>query len=134
MIVLRLEAREVAGPDRWLWRLTGPDDRILAHHDIRLNLASPQYEAALDLLGYLWRHTAPDLRDIRETEIVREVGGWLGEQVLGPVADALRTAAPAVVRVVVPAGAGETARGSWTYRWSWPMRGSSRWPCRTSPW
>ncbi|WP_159398258.1 CHAT domain-containing protein [Streptomyces aureocirculatus] len=100
----------MTGADRWLWRLTGPDDRVLAHHDVRLNLASAQYEAAVDLLGYLWRHTPPDLRDVREAEIVHEVGGWLGEQVLGPVADALRAAAPCAVRVVVPADAGEPAR------------------------
>ncbi|MGW5126176.1 CHAT domain-containing protein [Streptomyces sp. NPDC004069] len=110
MIILRLEAREVAGPDRWRWVLTGPDGRMLARHDVRLDLASPWYEAAVDLPGYLWRHAAPDLRDVREAEIVRDVGSWLGEQVLGPVADALRAAAPAVVRVVVPAGAGEAAR------------------------
>lgn len=102
VVQLRLEAQDVVGPDRWRWALTGPDGRALARHDVRLDPDSPQYEAALDLLGYLRRHAAPDLRETGQEEIVREVGEWLGGEVLGPVADALCAAAPAVVQVVTP--------------------------------
>ncbi|WP_157570159.1 CHAT domain-containing protein [Microtetraspora malaysiensis] len=102
MAALRLEAQDVVGLDRWCWTLTGADGRVLARHDVRLNPDSPQYEASLDLLGYLQRHAAPDLREIREEEIVRNVGEWLVEEVLGPVADALCAAAPAAVQVVAP--------------------------------
>ncbi|WP_405820152.1 CHAT domain-containing protein [Streptomyces sp. NBC_01390] len=99
---LTLLVEDFTGPDRWRWLLLGPDGGVLARHEVRLDPAGPQYEAFLDLPGYLRRHAAPDVRAVREREIVREVGTWIGAEVLGPVAPALLAAAPAVVRVVVP--------------------------------
>ncbi|MFR0359258.1 CHAT domain-containing protein [Streptomyces sediminimaris] len=104
-VALRLEAHDVVGPHRWRWVLSGPDGRTRARHEVRLDQESPQYEAALDLPGYLRRHVAPDLREAGQEDLLREVGEWLCERVLGPVAEALCAAAPAVVRVVVPAQA-----------------------------
>ncbi|MFE6285736.1 CHAT domain-containing protein [Streptomyces sp. NPDC057877] len=99
---LVLAVRDFTGLDRWRWELTGPDGRVLAGHDVRLDRDSPQYEAFLDLPGHVRRHAPPDQRVAREREIVRELGAWIGARVLGPVAGALLAAAPAVVRVVAP--------------------------------
>ncbi|HEY3561977.1 MAG TPA: CHAT domain-containing protein [Kribbella sp.] len=102
MAVLRLEATDVAGPDRWRWTLTDPGGRVLVRYDVHVDPGCPQYEAAADLPAYFRRHTAPDRRGSQEAAIVREVGEWLRSEVLGPVADALSEAAPAVVQVVTP--------------------------------
>lgn len=99
---LRLLVRDFTGPDRWSWELAGDGGRVLARHDVRLERNRPEYEAFLDLAGYVRRHAPPDQRVAREREIVREVGAWIGAEVLGPVGPALLAAAPAVVRVVVP--------------------------------
>ncbi|NEA64736.1 CHAT domain-containing protein [Streptomyces sp. SID12488] len=101
-VELTLHVEDFAGPDRWRWVLVAPDGGVLARHEVRLDPTGPQYEAFLDLPGYLRRHAAPDVRAAREREIVRDVGTWIGTEVLGPVAPALLAAAPAVVRVVVP--------------------------------
>ncbi|MBG0854448.1 CHAT domain-containing protein [Streptomyces spinoverrucosus] len=103
MAELRLEVHDFAGLNRWRWELTEPDGgRVLARHEVRLDPDCAPYEAFLDIPDYVRRHAAPDQRVEREREIVREVGAWIGAEVLGPVADVLRSAAPVVVRVVVP--------------------------------
>ncbi|MDX2545210.1 CHAT domain-containing protein [Streptomyces sp. WI04-05B] len=102
MVELSLLVEDFAGPDRWRWVLVAPDGEVLARHEVRLDRSGPQYEAFVDLPGYLRRHAAPDVRAVREREIVRDVGTWIGAEVLGPVAPVLLAAAPAVVRVVVP--------------------------------
>ncbi|MFD0315700.1 CHAT domain-containing protein [Streptomyces flavalbus] len=102
---LVLAVRDFTGPDRWRWELTGPDGRLLAGHEVRLDRDGALYEAFVDLPGYVRRHAPPDERVAREREIVRELGAWIGARVLGPVADALLAAAPAVVRVVAPPAA-----------------------------
>uniref|UniRef100_A0AAU2A2V3 CHAT domain-containing protein n=1 Tax=Streptomyces sp. NBC_00093 TaxID=2975649 RepID=A0AAU2A2V3_9ACTN len=99
---LRLFVEDFAGPDHWRWVLVAPGGEVLARHEVRLDPTGPLYEAFLDLPGHLRRHAPPDVRAAREREIVREVGAWIGAEVLGPVAPALLAAAPAVVRVVVP--------------------------------
>ncbi|WP_143662008.1 CHAT domain-containing protein, partial [Streptomyces glaucescens] len=99
---LGLWVRDFTGLDRWRWELTGPDGRVLARHEVRLDREAPQFEAFLDLPGYVRRNAAPDQRVAREREIVREVGVWAGERILGPAAELLADAAPAVLRVVVP--------------------------------
>lgn len=103
MVELRLEVRDFAGLDRWRWELAEPDGgRVLARHEVRLDPGCAPYEAFLDIPGHVRRHAAPDQRVEREREIVREVGAWIGAEILGPVADVLLAAAPVVVRVVVP--------------------------------
>ncbi|MGW3646994.1 CHAT domain-containing protein [Streptomyces sp. NPDC000878] len=102
LVELTLLVEDFAGPDHWRWVLVAPDGEVLARHEVRLDPTGPQYEAFLDLPGHLRRHAPPDVRAAREREIVREVGAWIGAEVLGPIAPALLAAAPAVVRVVVP--------------------------------
>ncbi|MFG3659307.1 CHAT domain-containing protein [Streptomyces sp. NPDC047706] len=104
MAELLLEVQDFAGLHRWRWELTDPaDGRVLARHEVRLDPGCAQYEAFLDIPGHIRRHAAPDRRTAREREIVREVGAWIGTEILGPAAGVLPAAAPVVVRVVVPA-------------------------------
>lgn len=102
---LRLEAGTCAGLNRCQWVLVGPADQVLARHEMNLDPGCWQYEAAWDLPGYVRRHAAADIHAEREREIAQDVGTWIAAEVLGPVAEALAEAAPAVVRVVVASGA-----------------------------
>jgi len=99
---LRLEARDFAGPGRWRWVLTGPGGAFLADHEVRLDTGCWQFEAFTGLAEYLRWRVSPYRRSAHEAEIVAEVGTWIGEQVLGPVAAAMAAARPATVRVIVP--------------------------------
>jgi CHAT domain/NB-ARC domain len=99
---LRLEVREFKDLTRWRWMLTDGAGRFVADHEVELDAGCWQYEAFTDLLGYLSWHVAPDSRADGEARAVAEVGAWIGESVLGPVAPALVAARPATVRVVVP--------------------------------
>jgi CHAT domain len=98
----RLEVREFRDLTGWRWVLTDAAGVFVADHDVNLDAGCWQYEAFADLLGYLSWHIAPDARDDGEAGAVAEVGAWIGEQVLGPIAGALAAARPATVRVVVP--------------------------------
>jgi hypothetical protein len=55
---LTLTAEDFAGPNRWYWRLQD-GDRLLADHEVQLDPADWQYEAYLDLSGYLRVHASP---------------------------------------------------------------------------
>jgi tetratricopeptide (TPR) repeat protein len=105
MAELRLEVVEYTGPTRWDWVLSGPDGRLLARHEARLDPHDPQYDAFTDLTAQLRWAAIPGRRTQDEAELVDEVGGWIGDQVLGPVGAAMVAAGPATVRVVLPAGA-----------------------------
>ena len=104
---LRLEAREFESLTRWRWVLIGPGGSLIADHQVRLDAGCWQFEAFADLRRYLRWHVAPDRRMEDETRIVAQVGEWIGEQVLGPVAESLLAARPATVRVIVPNEAAE---------------------------
>lgn len=96
---------DYAGPSHWRWELTGPDGRLIADQDVRLDTGSWQYEAFSDLYGYLRIHAAPDRRPQREAEILSEVAAWAGREVLGQLRDALIEAARTglvTLRVIVP--------------------------------
>lgn len=103
--MLRLEVREFRDLTRWRWVLTDASGAFVADHEVRLNSADWQFEAFADLPFYLRWHAAPDRRAADEARIVGEVGEWIGSQVLGAIGPALLRRRPAVVRVVVPAGA-----------------------------
>ncbi|UED87384.1 AAA family ATPase [Streptomyces profundus] len=110
MAELHLHVDDLVATDQWRWVLTEPNGdgsggRVVVSHRVRLDRERPEYEAFTDLHAYLRRHVAPDVQADREGEIIRAVGDWIAEEVLGPVAPALVAAAPAVVRVVVPPAA-----------------------------
>jgi hypothetical protein len=117
--VLRLEVRGFRDLTRWRWVLVDEAGAFVADHEVRLDASSWQYEAFGDLAGYLSWHVAPDRRRADEARIVGEVGGWIGTQVLGPVAAALARLArprPVTVRVVVPPEAASQGAGALLFR------------------
>jgi hypothetical protein len=119
---LRLEVLEFAGPSRWRWRLTDVAGNFLADHPVELDTSAWQFEAFQDLHRYLRWNAAPDRRLAHETEIVQQVGDWIGGQVLGPVATAL-AAKRRPVRLEVPDEAAVLG-----YRpGSWPESTAERW-------
>ena len=87
---------------QYRWVLTGPDGEQLASHRVRLDANSPEFEAFLALNHHLRWRADPWARAEDEARIVREIGHWIGTQVLGPISGALAAAAPATVRVIVP--------------------------------
>ena len=96
---LLLEAVDYADAAHWRWLLRRPGGEVLAAHDVRLDPDCWQYEAFGDLQRYLRTYVAPDQQIIQEADILKRLGDWTGEQVLGPVGDALAAAAPVAVTV-----------------------------------
>jgi tetratricopeptide (TPR) repeat protein len=99
---LYLEVTDYQSPARWRLELLAPTGELIGEHEVRLDESCWQYEAFADLPGYLRWHSVPDRRIEDEARIVAATGEWIGERVLGPLADDLAAAAPATVRVVVP--------------------------------
>jgi tetratricopeptide (TPR) repeat protein len=103
---LRLEVLDYTDPDHWRWRLTDAGGKFLADYLVALDPADAEYAAFLDLEAYLEQHAAPDKWPDDEVRLIREVGAWIGQRVLGPVATRiLDYGTPVTVRVVVPAAA-----------------------------
>ncbi|MHC4399961.1 MAG: hypothetical protein ACYTG0_09800 [Planctomycetota bacterium] len=101
---LTLTAEDFAGPNRWYWRLKD-GDRLLADHEVKLDPGHWQYEAYLDLSGYLKVHASPDRWVEDQRRIIGELSQWMGDKLLGkPIGDAIAAAAqstPVTVCVTV---------------------------------
>ena len=112
---LRLEVRDFEGPLRWRWLLSEEGSGApLADHQVDLAGAPGEFAAFTDLYRYLRHYAVRDRRTTSETEIAARVGAWAGPVVLGrSVCDAIVSAAPVTVRVVVPERAG--------FLLSWPL-------------
>jgi tetratricopeptide (TPR) repeat protein len=103
---LTLAIPEYRDATHWVWRLTDRDQRFLADHEVALDDSSAwQYEAFLDLDGYLALHAAPDNRHEDEQRLLREFGEWLGREVFGTVGERIVERSPVNVRVQVPPAA-----------------------------
>jgi tetratricopeptide (TPR) repeat protein len=102
MAELTLKAREVESASRWRWVLTGPGGVVVAEHRVQLDEGCWQYEAFGDPHAYLRWRVVPDRRVEHESEVVAQLGEWVGAEVLGPVGAALVAQRPVTVRVVVP--------------------------------
>src|SRR6266536_1449097 len=101
--LVQLEVLDFEGPTRWRWRLTEqPGGGFLADHQVDLDQTNAEYEAFTDLDGYLRWNAAPDRRLQSEAELIAQVGGWIGERVLGPVGPAILKRRPSTVRLVLP--------------------------------
>jgi tetratricopeptide (TPR) repeat protein len=99
---LRLEVKAYQHQAQWDWELSGPGGEVLAGHRVRLDPRRWELEAVSQLPAYLRSHAAPDKRLADETRIVDEMGDWIGEQVLGPIAREMIEMRPATVRVIIP--------------------------------
>ena len=99
---LRMMLVDYEGQGRWRWILADRDGKPIADHEVRLDTRCWQYEAFTDMPRYLQWHVAPDRRGRQEMQIVREVGEWIGEHVLGPIAQVMLERAPATVVVTLP--------------------------------
>jgi hypothetical protein len=103
--VLVLDVLEVGGSGRWRWRLSEVGGAFVADHEVRVDEGAFEFEGFEDLFGFVrWRADLDD-RLASEARLVGQVGGWVGEQVLGAVGRAMVEAAPVTVRVRVPAEA-----------------------------
>ena len=102
---LRLEVTQFTDADRWRWRLTDAYGAFKADQQVTLSRADSEYEAFADLYGYVRYHAAPDQRLEYEAEIIDRLGRWIGERVLGPIADRIVEYAPVTVLVRLPAPA-----------------------------
>ena len=103
---LCLEVAEFTDADHWRWVLKDAHGAFLADHTVALDPAEPMYQALFNLPGYLRHYAAPDKRDEDERRLMREVGVWIGERVLGGgIGEKLleRAHPLVVVRVAVPA-------------------------------
>ncbi|MGH3278069.1 MAG: CHAT domain-containing protein [Trebonia sp.] len=102
---LLLAAVDVAGPLRWRWELRDQGTgEVIAQHHVSLDSTpdSDQVTAFGDLYDYVRWHADP-LWDDDEPRIIREIGMWARDAVLGEaITIAITTAAPATVLVSVP--------------------------------
>ena len=103
---LCLEVADVKDANNWRWVLKDVHGAFLADHVVALDPAEPMYQALFNQPGYLRHYAAPDKRDEDERRLMREVGVWIGERVLGRgIGEKLleRARPLIVVRVAVPA-------------------------------
>jgi len=100
---LRLEVTDFTDRDHWRWRLTDAAGKFLADHQVALDPTEAEYAGFLDLEAYLDQYAAPDKWPEDEVRLIEEVGAWIGQRVLGPVATRIVDyGTPVTVRVVVP--------------------------------
>jgi tetratricopeptide (TPR) repeat protein len=101
---LLLEAVDADGAWRWRWVLRDSSTgAILAGHPVALDPASDELTAFGNLYAYVRWHVSPDRRSQDETRILRRVGSWASESLLGvEVCAAIAAAAPVTVWVTVP--------------------------------
>jgi hypothetical protein len=103
MAGLRLRVEDFQDPEPWRWLLTDDSGVVLADHQVALDPGEPEYEGFVDLAGFLRDRAVPDQRLQSEAELVDQVGGWIGNQVLGEaVSRAIVDHSPVVVRVELP--------------------------------
>jgi tetratricopeptide (TPR) repeat protein len=112
--VWRLRAADWVGPARWRWRLSDSADSSVdvVEHDVALDPTAWQFEAFTDLYRYLQWNVSPDRRREHEAALLVEVGDWIGQQVLGPVAEAIGTRR-GTVRLELPSEAAVLGYRPW---------------------
>jgi tetratricopeptide (TPR) repeat protein len=102
-VAVQLRVVDFQGPDRWRWLLTDEHGSFVADHQVALDPTEPEYEAFVDLAGFLGDRAIPDRRLSSEAELVSRVGEWVGRRVLGQrIGRALVDESPVVVEVVLP--------------------------------
>jgi tetratricopeptide (TPR) repeat protein len=84
-----------------LWRLFD-GERLVGSHPVTIDAGAWEWGAVQDLAGVVRRQADPGRRLGSEAALVAQVGDWLAERVLGPIAQLVERRAPATVRVEVP--------------------------------
>lgn len=114
---LRLEVRRFRDPENWDWALTDAAGQHLAAHSVRIDPASPHYQAMGRLPVHVrWKADAERLLE-SEAEVLGQVGRWLGEEVFGAVGRALVEHSPVTALVVV--GPDAAALRYWPLELAW---------------
>lgn len=100
---LILRITDFDSPESWRWELTDGSGKFLADHEVKLDASDAYYSAFKDLYNYLKINAPPDKRIEKEELIINELGAWIGQNALGPIASHLaKYKAPPTVRVIVP--------------------------------
>lgn len=103
--ILRLNVADYRDATQWRWVLRNRRGSLLAEHQVDLNAGTGEYEGFVELHRYLRWRAAPDNRLPSEARILRTVGRWITEEVLGDVGWAIvneAMAGPVTVRVHLP--------------------------------
>ena len=100
-VPLQLTITDYRDEAHWRWVLADDKGNFIADHEVALDANVPEYRGFKDLPGYLdyYAPTKP------EEQLLRELGEWMGVQVFGGLADALRERMGypvTVVKVSVP--------------------------------
>ena len=101
--VLTLEAIEFKDSQHWRWVLRDGFGNYIQDHEIQLDPKDTKYWALIDLESYLDYHSAPDKWVEDQTKLIEDIGTWISENILGPIADKLGSyVRPITVQVKVP--------------------------------
>jgi tetratricopeptide (TPR) repeat protein len=101
--MLILEARDFKDPQHWRWVLKDGQGKFLADHEVDLDSGDPNYSAFLDLEGFLQANSSPDKWLEDHARFIKQVGSWIGKEVLERVGDRIaKFITPVTVRVQVP--------------------------------
>src|SRR3712207_4661513 len=84
----------------------------VVEHEVMLDPTVWQFEAFTDLYRFLQWNVSLARRRKPEAELLAEVGDWIGQQVLGPVAEAIGTRR-GTVRMELPAEAAVLGYRPW---------------------
>lgn len=103
--MLRLELSDYVGPASWRWRLSDDDGTPLAEYAVELDEQAWQFAAFADLHGYLRANLDAERGLAHEAELVSQLGDWLAEHALGPIAAHLAQARVPVLLTVPPEAA-----------------------------
>jgi hypothetical protein len=99
--LLQLTITDYQDEAHWRWVLADDKGNFIADHEVVLDANTPEYRGFKDLPDYLDYYTPTK----PEEQLLRELGGWIGVQVFGSLADALRERMGypvTVVKVSVP--------------------------------
>ena len=103
--VLLLDIVDFSAENRWSWQLTDPAGKIIAFAKVMLDKETAEYEGFVDLYHFLKWQSAPDRARSDRSELLAQVGTWVGVNAFGQIGTEIVGRArenPVVVRVRVP--------------------------------
>jgi tetratricopeptide (TPR) repeat protein len=112
--LLLLEIKEFKDPQHWRWVLNDNRGKFLQDFPVAINIKDSNYQAFLDLDRYLKANSSPDKSLEIQTKLIRQVGTWVGKEVLGRVGEEIAKYATSItIKVVVPSEASELLYLPW---------------------